>query len=83
MVAILDDRDVEIDDVAVLQCLVARNAMADLMVDRGADRLRIGLVAGGRVVERRRNAALNIDHVVMAELVEFAGGDSGLTKGVM
>jgi hypothetical protein len=48
-------------------CLVARHSVADLMVDRGADRLRIGPVAGWRVVERRGNATLNIDDVVVAE----------------
>jgi hypothetical protein len=51
--AVLDDRDVEVDDVALLQRPVVGYAMADLVIDRGADRLGVGRVAGGRVVERR------------------------------
>jgi len=39
---------VDIDDVAVLQPLVARDAVADDVVDRGADRLRIAAIAERR-----------------------------------
>ena len=38
--AVLDDRDVDVDDVAGLQALVVRDAVADHVVDRGADGLR-------------------------------------------
>src|SRR6185369_9680054 len=59
----------------------AGHAMADLLVDRGADRLRIGGVAGGGVIERGGDEALHIDHQVMAEAVEFFSGDAGLDEG--
>jgi hypothetical protein len=48
VVAILDDGDVEVEDVAVLQHLVAGDAVADHVVDRGADGLGVGRVAGGQ-----------------------------------
>jgi len=79
--AILDDGDVEIDDVAMLQHPLTRDAMTDLVVHRGADRLRKGRVARWRVVERRGHAALHLDHVAMAERVELAGGDPGANEG--
>jgi hypothetical protein len=83
VVAVLDHRDVQIDDVALLERLVARNAVTDLVIDRGADGLGVGLVARGAVVEGRRDAALHLYHVVMAELVQLGCRDPGLTKGVM
>src|SRR5688572_10660135 len=43
--AVLDHGDVDVEDVAGLENPVAGDAMADLVVDRGADRLREGLVA--------------------------------------
>ena len=36
-----------------------------------------------RIVQRRRDAALLIDHIVMAQAVELFGGDAGLHIGVM
>jgi hypothetical protein len=48
--AVLDDGDVDVDDVAIAQHLVARHAVANLVVHRGADRLRIRTVAGRGVV---------------------------------
>ena len=39
VVAVLDDGDVDVDDVAVFQRLGAGDAVADLVVDRGADGL--------------------------------------------
>ena len=69
--AVLDDGDVDVDDVAVLQRAVVRDAVAHLMVDRRADRLRVGDVARRRVVQRRRNAALHVHDVVVRQLVEL------------
>lgn len=40
--AILDGRDVEVDDVAVFQRPVAGYAVADLLVDRGTDGFGVG-----------------------------------------
>ncbi len=66
-------RDVDVERVAVLQRLVARNAVADHVVDRDAGRLRVGRVAGRLIVERRGNGALFLHHVLVAQAVEFAG----------
>ena len=76
--AVLDDGDVDVDDVAVLERPVVRDAVADLVVDRRADRLRVRRVAGRRVVERRRHRALLVDDVVVRDLVDRLGGDAGL-----
>jgi hypothetical protein len=81
--AVLDDGDVQVHHVAVLELFLARHAVADLMIDRGADGLGIGGVAGRGVVQRRRNAALRVHLVVVAEPVQFAGGDAGFHEGVM
>src|SRR3569623_2020706 len=59
MVAVLDDGYVDIDHVAVLQDLVAGNAMADDVVDGGANCLRIRRIAWRTVIERRRDASLD------------------------
>ena len=37
----------------------------------------MGRIAGRRVVQRRGNRALHVDHVVMAELVQLFGCDTG------
>jgi hypothetical protein len=71
VVAVLDHGDVDVDDIAFFQLLRAGNAMADHMIDRGADGF--GKAA---IVERRRNRLLHIDHVVMANPVQFFGGDA-------
>ena len=47
MPAIDDQRHVDVDDVAVAQRLVVGNAVADDMVDRGADRLGIAAIVEG------------------------------------
>jgi len=39
--AVLDDRDVDVDDVSRLEQLVAGDAVADEVIDRGAHRFRI------------------------------------------
>jgi hypothetical protein len=73
VVAVLDDGDVDVDDVAFLEFFVARDAMAHLVVHRGADGAREALV-----VERRRDGLLLVDDIIVAQLVELAGGDPGL-----
>ena len=40
-----------------------------------------GRVAGRRVVERGRDGVLDVDHIVMAQAVEFAGGHAGHYEG--
>src|SRR5690606_40605472 len=54
VVAVLDHGDVDIEDVAILQWLVIRDAMADHVVDRSADGFGKALV-----VERCRNWLLD------------------------
>src|SRR5690606_5883908 len=68
VVAVLDDGDVDVDDVAVPELLVARNAVAHHMVDRGADRLR-----KAAIVERRGNRLLGVDDIVVADAVQLPG----------
>src|SRR6266853_3728726 len=75
---VLDHGDVDIQYVARLEHALPWNAVADLVVDRGADRLRKGLVAGRRVVQRSGDCLLLLDDQVMAKTIEFAGRDPGL-----
>src|SRR6266850_6438819 len=75
---VLDHGDVDIEDVPRLEHALAWNAVADLMVDRGADRLRKRLVAGRRVVQRSGDRLLLLHDQVMAEAVELAGRDAWL-----
>jgi len=53
--AVLDDGDVDVDDVALFERLVIGDAVANLVVDRGANRLGVGRVAATGVIERRGN----------------------------
>jgi hypothetical protein len=53
------------------------DAVADHVVDRGAQRRRVGRVARRLVAQRGRDAALHVDHVVVRQAVEFVGGDAG------
>src|SRR5262245_27872756 len=75
MPAVDDHGDVDVDDVTLLQAVVAGNAMAEDMVDRGADRL--GKAA---VVQGRRNGAVPDDEV-MAQTIQLARGDARLDVG--
>src|SRR5690606_29055751 len=60
--AVFDDRDVDVQDVAAFQHAIARNAVTDDVVDRGADRLR-----EAAIVERRRNCAELFDDVLVTD----------------
>ena len=79
--AVLDDGDVDVDDVAVLQRPLVRDAVADLVVDRGADRLRVGHVARAGVVQRRRYGLLDVHDVVVREASSASVVIPGLTCG--
>src|SRR5690606_16385278 len=78
VVAVLDYGDVDVQHIAVLQRLVVGDAVADHMIERGADRLGKARAArSGAVVEWSRNGLLHVDDVVVADAVEFLGGDAG------
>ncbi len=55
--------------------------MANLVVYRGANRLWIRRVSRWRIVERRRDGALLVYHVFMAQLIELCSGDPGFYVG--
>ena len=76
VIAVLDDRDIDVDDVAGLELPLPRDAVADLMIDRRADGFR-----EAAVVERRRNRLLLVDDVVVADPIELTGGDARLHVG--
>ncbi len=68
----VDERgDVDLDDVAVVERAGVRDAVADDLVDAGAQRLREALVA-----ERGRVGAV-LDQELVADPVELVGGDAG------
>src|ERR1700693_5311554 len=52
MESVLDDGDVDVEDITRFQHPVARYAVADLVIHRGADRLRKLLVARRSVMPR-------------------------------
>ncbi len=73
--AIDDDGDVDIDDVAVLQHPLPRNAMTDDMVDRSADRLR-----EAAIVQRCGDGPV-VGDVFMADAVQLSGGHARFHVG--
>ncbi len=68
--AVEHKRHVDVDDVALAQRLVVGNAVADHVVDRGADRLAVAAIH-----QRRRQRAV-IAREFEYELVELFGGDA-------
>ena len=78
---VFDDGDVDVDDIAFFEHLVIGNAVANLMVDGGANGLRVGRVTGRLVIEGGWNGALNLNHVVMGQFVQFVGCDAWFYKG--
>jgi glutathione S-transferase len=73
MPAVLDDGDVDIQNISLAQRLVVRNAMADLVVDRGANGLGIRVVAARVVVQRGGNDLELMHHEVIGQLVQLIG----------
>src|SRR5918999_46725 len=72
MPSIGDKRDIDIDDLAIAQRLVIGNAMADHMIDRGADGPWIAAV-----IERSRNGIVRYCEL-HHHAVELGGGDARL-----
>ena len=70
---VLDDCDVDVDDIAGLELLIARDAVTNNVVDRRADRRRIRLIPWGRVIERCRDRMLHVDHVLVTQAVDLTG----------
>src|SRR5690606_955293 len=70
--AVLDDRDVDVQDVAVLQPPVTRDPVAHDVVHRCADRLR-----EAAIVERRRHRTELVDDVLVADAVQLVGRNAG------
>lgn len=81
VITILDYGDIDIKDIASLEHFISRDAMADLVVDGGADRLRVGRMAMRRIIKRGGDGFLHIDHIVVAQLVQLACGDARLDMG--
>ncbi len=69
--ALLDHGDVHVDNVAVFEGAVARNSVADHVIDGSADGF--GKAA---VVQRRGDRLLPVDDIVMADRVEFPRRDA-------
>src|SRR4029453_8320236 len=59
----------------LLPAVVRRNAVAEHVVDRGADRLRVAAIA------QRGGDRLVVEDEVVTELVELRGRDPGLDMG--
>ena len=79
--AVFDDGHVDVDDIAFFQRLVVGDAVADLLVDRGADGFGVGDVAATGVVQRGWNAALHLRDEVVRQLVQFVGSDTRFDEG--
>jgi len=71
VVAILNDSNIDIDDVAIFKVFVARYAMADYVIHRCANRFR-----KAAVIQGCGYCLLDVDDVIMTDLVEFPGGDA-------
>src|SRR5450830_1632277 len=74
--AILDHGNVDIDDIAVLQRLGRRNAVANHLVDRGTHGFREAVIT-----DITGNGLLHVDDVIVAKLIQLVGGDPRLDVG--
>src|SRR5882757_1664713 len=72
MESIANHSDIDVDDVAGLEPLVIRNSVTHHVIHGSTDRLR-----KPAVIEVRGNRALHIYNVVVADLIELFGGDTG------
>jgi len=70
--AVEDQGDVDIDDIAVLERLLARDAVTDHVIDRGAGRFAIAAIHQGR------GRRLVVHGVLEDQPVDPLGGDAGL-----
>ena len=77
VISVFDDRDVDIDDVAVLEPLVARYPVTDLVIDRGTDGF-----GKATIVEGGGDRLLFLHDERMADPVQFVGGDARTHVGL-
>jgi hypothetical protein len=75
--AVLDHGDVDVDDVALFQRLFVGDAVAHHVVDRSAQRGRVGRVARRLVAQRGRDRALVL-HAFRRQPVDLPGRDARL-----
>ena len=68
--AINNGREIDVDDVSITQQVIVRDAVANYLVDAGANRIRVAVVAqaGGRVAM--------LDRAVVSQLVDLKSGDA-------
>ncbi|MDT4855534.1 hypothetical protein FQZ97_898940 [compost metagenome] len=74
-----DDGDVDVEDVALLECLLVRNSMADHVVDGGAQVTGVGRVTAGLVADGGRDRALLL-HELGRKAVDLEGGHARLDQ---
>src|SRR3546814_18309844 len=73
--------DLDVDDIPFLQHFRAGNAVADDVIDRGADRLRERRTsAAAAVVQRCRDAVQRADDVLVADAVKLVGGNAKIGR---
>ena len=72
MVAVFDHGDIDIDNITILKHFIRWNAVADYVVNGGADGLWEAVI-----IEWRGHSVLHIDDIVMADLIQFVGGHAG------
>lgn len=81
-ITVFDHGNIDVERVAVLDHLGARNAVTDYVIDRNAGGFRVRRVTRRLIVERRGHGALLLQHVFVAQAIEFAGRDSSFYKGL-
>jgi hypothetical protein len=79
--AVLDHGDIDVDDVARAELLVAGDAVTHHVVHGSADRLRERLIAGRGVVERGRRGLKLAGDELVAQAIELAGRRARLDVG--
>ena len=76
--AVLDDGDIDIDAITLFQQFVTGDAVADYMVDRGADRF-----GKATVIEGCRDGLLLVDNILVTDTVKFLGGHTRYHVGML
>ena len=69
VVAVFNDRNIDVNNVPIFKCFITGYAVTNLLIDGGAYRFRVGLMAVWRIVKRRWDGLLHVNNIIMAELV--------------